>query len=147
MRRRVSLIVGVAALIAGMLGTAAPAAAVASVSASPGVLDFGKVQVGTTGIVYLTITNTGDQDLVWAGFSHNPPFNVDVPGSECWVVDRIQPGTSCTLTVTMAPTKPGRYVSPLQAQFNLYDDRTFVAATVDVTGQGRGCKGGGASCS
>ena len=146
MRRRLALFASVVMVGATMLVAAAPVAAAASVSASPAVLDFGKVQVGTTKVVLLTITNTGDQDLFWAGLSSNPPFSVDVAGSGCYVLDRILPGQSCTLSVTLAPTKAGRYSSPLQAQFNLYDDRSAVVATVNVSGQGRGCRGG-AGCS
>lgn len=147
MPRRFVVLASLIAMLASTLVAAVPVAAAASVSASPSVLDFGKVQVGTTNVVYLTITNTGDQDLALAGFGGNLPFGVDFPAGTCYTVNPIQPGSSCTIAATMSPTKPGKYSSPLQAQFTLYSDHSALVATVDVTGVGRGCKGGGASCS
>jgi hypothetical protein len=147
MKRRIAVLASLVTVMASLFVTVAPVAAAASVSASPAVLDFGKVQVGTTATLYLTITNTGTEDLAWAGLSHNPPFSADVPAGTCFTTDPIVPGETCTIAVTLSPTKPGKYASGLQAQFTLASDHNDLVATVDVTGQGRGCKGGGASCS
>lgn len=147
MKRQIAVCASLVFVMASLFVTVAPVAAAASVSANPAVLDFGKVQVGTTGVAYLTITNTGNQDLALAGFGGNLPFGVDFPAGTCYTAEPIQPGQSCTIAATFTPLKPGRYTSGLQAQFTLSTDHNTLVATVDVTGQGRGCKGGGASCS
>jgi Abnormal spindle-like microcephaly-assoc'd, ASPM-SPD-2-Hydin len=140
------LLVGFA-ILAVLVLSAENAVAAPSVSASPTLLDFGKVQVGTTAVLQLTITNTGDQDLSWAGFSYNLPFGTDVStNSTCYTVGTITAGSQCDIAVTFSPAKAGRYASPLQAQFTLASDHNSIVATVDVSGKGRGCPGGGNSC-
>ncbi len=101
----------VALLIAGcasaaLVGThAAGAATTPSITVSPTALDFGDVQLGTTGTGQtVTVTNTGTAAVKLSGsYVTSGPFKVT---QLCRGVT-LAPGASCPMTISFAPTKAG----------------------------------------
>jgi hypothetical protein len=82
---------------------------------SPGLIDFGDVQVGSSSAPrQLTASNGGGQDLIITGVSVPSGFSVapDLTGTT------LAPGASRTVNVTFAPPSVGQYQAPLKITSN-----------------------------
>ena len=74
------------------------------VAASPGLLNFGQVQIGTTSASFpVTLENTGTTAIAIGGVSVAPPFNL--AGNACGA--SLGANSACALTLTFAPTQTG----------------------------------------
>ncbi|MFB9314668.1 choice-of-anchor D domain-containing protein [Nocardioides plantarum] len=103
----------------------------ARLAASPTTLAFGQVPVGETSTKEVTITNRGHatSGTVTISFNGDPAFTAQ--SSTCG--SSLDPGDSCRVKVTYAPTTPGEAASNLIAS----SPRGGIAS-VDLTGTGLG---------
>jgi hypothetical protein len=86
------------------------------ISITPASFDFGTMAVGTQKSVTLTIHNTGasDLDVGWISVNAKDPSEFQFSNTTCPSLSpKINPGKSCTITVTFAPSSPG----PMQTKF------------------------------
>ena len=115
-------------------GAAAPEIAVA-----PSSVAFGDVPTGQSATSAVTVTNTGDADLVVSGAT--------VPGGAAFSVSAgggaatLAPGASRAVTVAFSPTEPGAYAAMLTVQS---DDADEPAVEVALQGAGTAGTAGGA---
>jgi hypothetical protein len=104
-------------------------AAEASINVTPGALNFGTITVGASGSLSLTVTDTGSAPLLniasTISGSNAANFAVTAPCPAA-----LQPGTSCTLSVSFTPTSAGADSSTL----NLSSSAGSLPLTVQLTG-------------
>ena len=109
-----------------LLGTAAPSA----LTLSPLALNFGTVQVGSTGTLPLQVTNTSATAAVFNGVTATGDYTVTgdcpTPGNT------LAPATSCTLQITFIPTQPGARNGVLSIATSL----STLPITAPLTGTG-----------
>lgn len=102
-------------------------------SVSPGNIDFGEVALGESGEAQVTLRNDGSAPVTVDDWTNLPdPFSIsgDCPEPPF----TLDPGDSCTLTITFSPESPGDYEQDLVLGF---DDGSGAGSTqVDVTGRG-----------
>lgn len=150
-------------VLAAVLGVAAPAVAAASPAAhggsssttapapsftiTPKSLDFGSQEIGTISAPRtLTVTNTGSTSAVFGWLDIQDPPGTDNQGGEgefattasgCTMNTTLDPGASCTVSLTFAPFAlgPQPVVADVMADHN-GTDLYQVAATASVTGTG-----------
>lgn len=88
----------------------------------PAGLAFGDQKVGTTsGLQTVTVSNNGDATLSIVSVTRTGANTGDfsAPGGTCTPFPKsVSPGTSCTLTVTFAPSLPGARTAALQLSTN-----------------------------
>ncbi len=97
---------------------------VPDVSVDKETVAFGSVEVGTTKDVVVTITSSGQAELVVSSVSTEAPFSVV---SDCGTE---APGETCTATVTFEPTAEGAASGTLTIASNADE------VTVDLSGTG-----------
>jgi Abnormal spindle-like microcephaly-assoc'd, ASPM-SPD-2-Hydin/Transmembrane protein 131-like N-terminal/Right handed beta helix region len=104
-------------------GTTLPAA-----SLSVSQIDFGSVSVGSSTLRTFSVTNTGGSPLRLTNVTIvGPPFSLSLVNCPSAT---LQPGSSCTLGVTFAPTQAGVFNDVVR----LYDNAPDSPQTVTVTG-------------
>jgi hypothetical protein len=116
----------VTALLSGT-GTTSPAATLSATQ-----IDFGSVLVGSSTSRTFSVTNTGGSTLLLTNLTvGGVPFSVSVNSVNCPSA-RLQPNSSCTITVSFAPTQTGVFNDVVR----LYDNAADSPQTVTVTGTG-----------
>ncbi|MDZ7791045.1 MAG: choice-of-anchor D domain-containing protein [Xanthomonadales bacterium] len=102
-------------------------------SVSPGDIDFGEVAPGESGEAQVTLSNDGSAPVTVDDWTSLPePFSIsgDCPEPPF----TLDPGESCTLTITFSPESPGDYEQGLVLGF---DDGSGAGSTqVNVAGRG-----------
>ncbi|KYK23510.1 hypothetical protein AYK24_07395 [Thermoplasmatales archaeon SG8-52-4] len=89
---------------------------------SPDTVNFGYVNLGSEEIKTVTLTNTGQEDLVifeinvkYEMYGNVYPTDFDLGGHDCTVLN---PGESCSAQVSLTPTKAGMHTSFLNIYSN-----------------------------
>jgi len=97
------------------------------ISVNPTSLPFGQVTVGSIATLPLTVTNTGDANLVISQVTCPQGFSTDFPGTAT-----LGPGAQEQLSVTFSPTAQQTYSDNLQIGSNAPTSSTVVP----VSGEG-----------
>jgi sugar lactone lactonase YvrE len=130
-------------------------------SAGPqGILQFGSESVGVTSSpLTLTLTNTGDGTLVFAGVPGMSDAADTFCDGACLITGdfavlggtcnftSLTPGTSCTLTITFTPSQAGSRTGVLTLATFAPDGETTVTETVQLSGTGAAAAAPAASLS
>ena len=117
MRRRLPLILSVVAML--MLSSVAVSSATSGPAGfQPSPVNFGSVQVGNTGDVMVTVTNTGDTDMTVNPAASDVSFSGANPGAFGTTNDNcagavVPSGQTCTLHVTFSPSSAQGYSATL----------------------------------
>jgi hypothetical protein len=76
----------------------------------PASIDFGEVEVGSTGDATLVLSNSGSLDLVINDVTADVPFSIT---TENCAGATLQPGATCTVDLSFAPTVAGAFADTI----------------------------------
>ncbi|MFA4973251.1 MAG: choice-of-anchor D domain-containing protein [bacterium] len=108
-------------------------------SFSTNLIDFGQVAINTsTAPQVLTLTNTGDENLVISDIALGGENPEHFSGTDDCESDTIAPSRSCSGAITFHPTQKGIFTATL----NVYDNATGSPQVVSLTGIGIHSSGG-----
>ncbi|HEY4765075.1 MAG TPA: choice-of-anchor D domain-containing protein, partial [Candidatus Sulfotelmatobacter sp.] len=112
------------------------AAAGGQLAVTPSSLNFGSVQVGSTGSETLSMSNTGDGYLmIYQATVTGTGFSISGPRMPLM----LRPGQSASLTTAFAPQSNGTYTGTIALEYSRnFGERHSNLVTVALTGTGTG---------